>query len=107
MQASLYIDVRQCLRRRVIETAIGCHNGDMSRDLVRVLSTSSILEGEIAKSRLQDEGIPALLKGGGADPYGTGISYVFVPVEYEVQARLVLETIVGPNADAIHEPEGT
>ena len=65
----------------------------MTRDLVEVLSTSSILEGEIAKSRLQDEGIPVLLKGGGADPYGVGSAHVFVPMDFEVQARLVLESI--------------
>ena len=57
----------------------------MTRDLVEVLSTSSILEGEIAKSRLEDEGIPVLLKGGGAD--------VFVPADFEIQARLVLASI--------------
>jgi len=65
----------------------------MTRDLVEVLSTSSILEGEIAKSRLEDEGIPVLLKGGGADPYGVGSAHVFVPADFEVQARLVLESI--------------
>ena len=64
----------------------------MTRDLVQVLSTSSILEGEIAKSRLEDEGIPVLLKGGGADPYGVGSAHVFVPADFEVQARLVLES---------------
>ena len=64
-------------------------------DLVRVLSTSSILEGEIVKARLEDEGIPVLLKGGGADPYGVGSAHVFVPADYEVQARLVLETLGG------------
>lgn len=78
----------------------------MARDLVRVLSTSSILEGEIAKSRLQDEGIPVLLKGGGSDPYGMGISHVFVPAELEVQARLVLEARGQLDEEALEEPEG-
>jgi Putative prokaryotic signal transducing protein len=65
----------------------------MTRDLVQVLSTPSILEGEIVKSRLEDEGIPVLLKGGGNDPYAAGTTHVFVPADYEVQARLVLENI--------------
>lgn len=73
-----------------------CQNVSVSRDLVRVLSTPSILEGEIVKSRLEDEGIPVLLKGGGNDPYAAGAAHVFVPADYEVQARLVLESIQKP-----------
>lgn len=69
----------------------GCwQNARVSGDLVRVLSTSSILEGEIAKSLLEEEGIPVLLKGGGGDPYQVGPVHVFVPADVEVQARLVL-----------------
>ena len=75
----------------------------MAGDLVEVLSTSSILEGEIAKSRLEDEGIPVLLKGGGLDPYASGSVHVFVPADYEVQARLVLETVNEPS----EEPDGS
>ncbi|HEX6230557.1 MAG TPA: hypothetical protein VF029_02475 [Actinomycetota bacterium] len=62
----------------------------MADDLVRVLSTASVLEGEIAKARLQDEGIPVLMKGGGEDPYRFGPAHLFVPAAYEVQARLIL-----------------
>jgi hypothetical protein len=80
-----------------------CDNVPMTRDLVRVLSTPSILEGEIVKSRLEDEGIPVLLKGGGLDPYAAGTTHVFVPADYEVQARLVLESI-GERTD---EPESS
>jgi hypothetical protein len=80
-----------------------CDNVPMTRDLVRVLSTPSILEGEIVKSRLEDEGIPVLLKGGGLDPCAAGTTHVFVPADYEVQARLVLESI-GERTD---EPESS
>jgi len=62
-------------------------------DLVKVLSASSIMEGEIVKARLEGEGIPVLLKGGGSDPYGMVVAYVFVPTEFEAQARLVLEDV--------------
>jgi len=77
----------------------------MAGDLVRVLTTASILEGEIVRSRLEDEGIPVLLKGGGSDPYRMGPSHVFVPVEFEVQARLVLETLETTDVDALGDPE--
>ena len=75
----------------------------MARDLVRVLSTPSIIEGEIVKSRLEDEGIPVLLKGGGNDPYGVGTAHVFVPADYEVQARLVLDTTNTRTGDGADE----
>jgi len=69
-------------------------------DLVRVLTTSSLPEGEIAKARLEDEGIPVLLKGGAEGPYPTGPVHLFVAPELEVQARLVLAgTLAGGDAD--------
>jgi hypothetical protein len=69
-------------------------------DLVRVLTTTSIPEGEIAKARLQDEGIPVLLKGEGAGPYRMGPVHLFVPTGFEVQARLILtEILEGSGAD--------
>ena len=74
----------------------------MPGDLILVLTTPSIFEGEIAKSRLEDEGIPVLLKGGGGDPYRIGPVHLFVPADLEVQARLVLETAQQP----LDEPDG-
>jgi hypothetical protein len=68
--------------------------------LVRVLTTASILEGEIAKARLEDEGIAVLLKGEGTGPYRMGPVHLFVPAELEVQARLVLaETLDSPDGE--------
>ena len=81
------IDERQCLR-----PGLACDNAGMP-DLVKVLSVPSIMEGEIVKARLEGEGIPVLLKGGGSDPYGMGVAYVFVPTEFEAQARLLLEDV--------------
>ena len=69
-----------------------CDNAGMA-DLVKVFSVPSIMEGEIVKARLEGEGIPVLLKGGGSDPYGMGVAYVFVPSGFEAQARLVLEDV--------------
>lgn len=62
----------------------------MAGDPVRVLTTSSLPEGEIAKARLEDEGIPVLLKGGAEGPYPMGPVHLFVAAELEVQARLIL-----------------
>ncbi|HEX6331343.1 MAG TPA: DUF2007 domain-containing protein [Actinomycetota bacterium] len=59
-------------------------------DLVRVLTTSSVPEGEVARSRLEGEGIPVLVKGEGEGPYRLGPVHLFVPAELEVQARLIL-----------------
>jgi len=74
-------------------------------DLVLVLTTTSVLEGEIARSRLEDEGIPVLIKGAGDDPYRTGPVHLLVPADLEVQARLVLDS-VGRSPDVLGEPEG-
>ena len=79
-----------------------CEDGGVTDELVLVLSTPSVLEGEIARSRLESEGIPVLLKGGGGDPYQVGPAHLFVPAGYEVQARLVLEA-----GSAGHEPGET
>ena len=76
----------------MLASGAACDNAGVS-DLVKVLSASSIMEGEIVKARLEGEGIPVLLKGGGSDPYGLGVAYVFVPTEFEAQARLVLEDV--------------
>jgi hypothetical protein len=65
----------------------------MADELVRVFETSSIPEGEIARARLEDEGIPVLVKGEGDGPYRVGPVILYVPTALEVQARLVLSTI--------------
>jgi hypothetical protein len=71
----------------------------MTDELVRVLTTPSIPEGEIAKARLEAEGIPVLLKGEAEGPYRMGPIHLLVPADVEVQARLVLASTfedVGP-----------
>ena len=62
---------------------------------VLVLRTASVPEGEIARSRLEDEGIPVMVTGLDS-PYRLGPVHVFVPASFEVQARLVLESTVAP-----------
>ncbi len=58
---------------------------------VRVRSTISVPEGEIARARLEAEGIPVLLKGEGEGPYRMGPVHLLVPAAFEVQAHMILD----------------
>lgn len=60
--------------------------------LVRVWSTASAPEGELARARLEAEGIPVLVKGEAGGPYRLGGVDLWVPEELETQARLILES---------------
>lgn len=66
-----------------------------------VFSTASVMEGYLAKGRLEAEGIPVLLKGEAEGPYRMGPLHLWVPAGYEVQARLILERLDegGPDED--------
>jgi hypothetical protein len=66
----------------------------MGDQFVSVLVTQSWVEGEIAKGRLEAEGIPVDLRGeGGEGPYPIGQAEVLVPSRFEAQARRILEQI--------------
>jgi Putative prokaryotic signal transducing protein len=65
----------------------------MGEDFVSVFSTSSWVEGEIAKGRLEAEGIPVDLRGPGEAPYPVGPAELFVPSKLKAQARRILELI--------------
>jgi Putative prokaryotic signal transducing protein len=65
-----------------------------SGELVAIYSTSSLPDGYLARSRLEAEGIPVILKGEGEGPYRMGPAHILVPVELEVQARLILQEII-------------
>jgi hypothetical protein len=70
-----------------------------TQDFVHVWSTRSVLEGEIAKARLEAEGIPVLAKGEGEGPYRMGPVHLWVPASLEVQARLILDRAETPISD--------
>jgi hypothetical protein len=76
-----------------VSSPAGRQNGVVSEDedFVRVLTTSSIPEGYLAKARLESEGIRVMLKGEAEGPYRMGPVHLFVPAGLEVQARLVLD----------------
>jgi hypothetical protein len=65
----------------------------VSGGVVRVYSTHHIFEGHLTKARLEDEGIPVMLKGEGEGPYRMGPVHLFVEEGLEVQARAVIEAI--------------
>jgi hypothetical protein len=68
-----------------------CHDERVSDDLVSVLWTSSLVEAEIAKGRLEAESIPVQLIGEGADdPFPVGSAELFVPSKFEEEARRIL-----------------
>jgi hypothetical protein len=67
--------------------------GGLSGRLVRVLTTVTVTEGLLARGILEAEGVPVLTKGEGEGPYRMGPVQLWVPEEFEVQARLVLEGI--------------
>ena len=58
-----------------------------------VFSTASWVEGEIARGRLEAEGIPVDLKGPAEAPYPVGPAELFVPSRFEAQARGILKQI--------------
>jgi putative signal transducing protein len=65
----------------------------MADEFVNVLTTASVVESELARGRLESEGIPVLLKGEGLDaPYPTGPVFVFVPASFEASARQLLDS---------------
>ena len=72
----------------------------MGEDFVPVFSTSSWVEGEIARGRLEAEGIPVDLKGPAEAPYPVGPAELFVPSRFEAQARGILEQI-GSESDEV------
>jgi hypothetical protein len=66
--------------------------GVSERRFVHVWSTGSAPEGELARARLEAEGIPVLVKGEAFGPYRTGTVDLWVPTDLETQARLILES---------------
>ena len=65
----------------------------MGEDFVSVFWTQSWVEGEIAKGRLEAEGIPVVFNGEAQGPYPTGPAELLVPSSFEAQARRILEEV--------------
>ncbi len=70
-----------------------------------VYTTASIMDGYLAKGRLEVEGIPVLLQGG-EGPYRVGPVSLFVSKEDELDARALLAAVtVEDEADEQGEVE--
>jgi len=65
----------------------------LSGHLALVDSTRSITDGYLVRGRLEAEGIPVVIKGEAEGPYRMGPVHIFVPVEFEVQALMVIDDI--------------
>lgn len=61
--------------------------------LVRIYSTGSVSDGYLAKGRLEADGIPVLLKGEGEGPYRAGPMFLFVPRNFEAEARAIMASV--------------
>jgi Putative prokaryotic signal transducing protein len=77
----------------------------MAEDFVSVFWTQSWVEGEIAKGRLEAEGIPVDFKGEDQGPYPTGPAELLVPSSFEAQARRILEEVQGGSDEVQHGRE--
>jgi Putative prokaryotic signal transducing protein len=75
---------------------------DTSGRLVLVFSSSRIPEGLLAKGLLEANGITVFVKGESEGPYRMGPVHLWVPEEFELQARLLLEGAAGAN----DQPDG-
>jgi hypothetical protein len=71
---------------------------------VSVFLTQSWVEAELAKGRLEAEGISVYLKGEHEGPYPTGPSELFVPSSSEAEARRIIEQI-GSGSYALPDSE--
>ncbi len=58
--------------------------------LVLVHSAPTPPEGYLLRTRLESEDIPVFTKGEAEGPYRLGPVFLWVPEEFEVQARLIL-----------------
>ena len=64
------------------------------QDLVRIYSSGSVSDIQLAKGRLEAEGVPAMIKGdaeGGTLP--AGVVFLFVPRSFEEDAKAILGSV--------------
>jgi hypothetical protein len=66
---------------------------------VLAYTAATIPEGLAARGLLESEGIAVEVKGEVDGPYRFGPVYLFVPEEFELQARLLLENLIATEDD--------
>jgi hypothetical protein len=67
--------------------------------LVLVFTAPNIPAGVVARSVLEAEGIPVMVKGESEGPYRVGPVYLLVPEEHEDEARRILEEVEREGAE--------
>ena len=70
-----------------------------SSRFVLAFTAATIPEGLAARGLLESEGIPVETKGEVDGPYRFGPVYLYVPEEFEPQARLLLENLASTEDD--------
>jgi hypothetical protein len=74
---------------------------------VRVFDAPSLPLGEIAKSKLESEGIQVMVKGATAYTYPAGPMQLWVPREQRARARAILDEVAGGGLEDPDEEAGT
>ena len=72
--------------------------------LVLVFTAASIPEGLLVKGLFESEHVPVLAKGESEGPYRSGPMELWVPEEFEMQARALVEEIRTHGLEVGDEP---
>jgi hypothetical protein len=81
-----------------------CDHASMS-ELVRIYASGDRFAADLMRTRLEAEGISALLKGGSEDlAYPAGPVYLFVDAEDETRGRAIVDAVES-GAFAVREDE--
>jgi len=78
---------------------------DEHEEFVHVYDAPGIPEGQIAKARLESEGIPVMTKGEGGEPFHMAGLQIWVPEGHAAKARTLVQEMEAGNF-ALDEPEG-
>jgi hypothetical protein len=62
--------------------------------LVHIHTAPNGAAGWVLRGRLESEDIPVFTKGEAEGPYRVGPAYLYVPEEFEVQARLIIDQLL-------------
>jgi hypothetical protein len=73
---------------------------------VRVFDAPSLPLGEIAKSKLESEGIHVMVKGATAYTYPAGPMELWVPRDQRARARAILDEVAGGGVEQPGEESG-
>lgn len=73
--------------------------------LIHIHTAPDGAAGWLVRGRLESEDIPVFTKGEAEGPYRVGPVYLYVPEEFEVQARLILDEVLSGALELPEEDE--